>query len=106
MDHWPRLQVDICPIESRFRKTTDKMLKVGGAVVVAFAPHAQDGLELSNRLRCFRRQLFCKIAWGNRQNGLATTNITMMAAAMPGTSFKRRNCLPVSLRSPRASFFA
>lgn len=82
------------------------MLKVGGAVVVAFAPHAQDGLELSNRLRCMRRQLFCTIARRNRQNGLATTNITMMAAAMPGTSFNKRNCLPVSLRSPRASFFA
>jgi|GEM_PF-1814298 len=106
MDHWPRLQVDNCPIESRFRKTTDKMLKVGGAVVVAFAPHAQDGLGQSNRLRCFRRQLFCKNAWRNRQNGLATTNMTIMAAVTPGTSFNRRNCLPVSLRSPRASFFA
>jgi hypothetical protein len=67
MDHWPRLQVDICPIESRFlKKTTDKMLKVGGAVVVAFAPHAQDGLGLSDRLRCMRRQLFCKNAGRNR----------------------------------------
>ena len=66
MDHWPRLQVDNCPIESRFfEKTTDKMLKVGGAVVVAFAPHAQDGLGWINRLRCFRRQLFCKNAWRN-----------------------------------------
>ena len=82
------------------------MLKVGGAVVVAFAPHAQDGLGFLNTLRCVRRQLFCKNAGRNRQNGLATTNITMMAAAMPGTSFNRRNCLPVSLRSPRASFFA
>jgi hypothetical protein len=38
------------------------MLKDGGAVVVAFAPHAQDGLGLSNTLRCMRRQLFCKNA--------------------------------------------
>lgn len=82
------------------------MLKVGGAVVVAFAPHAQDRLELLNTPRCLCRQLFCKNASRNRQNGLATTNITMMAAAMPGTSFNSRNCLPVSFRSPRASFFA
>lgn len=39
------------------------------------------------------------------QNGLTITRMTMTAAAMPGTSLISRNCLPVSLRSPRASFF-
>jgi hypothetical protein len=41
------------------------MLKVGGAVVVEVAPHAQDGLGLLITLRCLRRQLFCKNAWRN-----------------------------------------
>lgn len=39
------------------------------------------------------------------QNGLATTSTTIIAAAIPGTSLNNRNCLPVSVRSPFASFF-
>ena len=31
--------------------------------------------------------------------------LPITAAAMPGTSLISRSCLPVSLRSPRASFF-
>jgi len=40
------------------------------------------------------------------QKGLITTRITMIAAAMPGTSFSIRSVLPVTRLSPRASRFA
>ena len=40
------------------------------------------------------------------QNGFTTTRITISATATPGTSLSRRSRLPLSGRSPLASFRA
>ncbi len=40
------------------------------------------------------------------QNGLTITNITMIAAAIPGTSLAKRSFLSLNVRWPRASFLA